>query len=1199
MLDTILVQDSDSDNDTEVTFRRIQRKGIYEKAPPAHVYTRHQTHMNGKFVNENQRYEIFRVPEDSSPTLSDRGSCISTAVQVHRTMHLKKRHYSRRKLPTSLVVKDKKIDKDIELSGSDDGFENVSTPISLPLRGVKTSSMTYPLDASYKSTPSARGAIRTPMSHEAVSSVRTYIDTPLQSQSYTRQHIKRMGVIGNTSGRTLSPTYATYKPSESRWKKYGYDNIEETSSDSSPNIYQHTGKSKRALYSRSRTKRHTDRQTHTSGFVSKGRVHENSSRTLHLGKCVQQLHAQSHKPRHLICAFNKVNTPTERMSRGRERMLGKIDSNIDVLPHVPSDIDEKTPTFPASRTQAHVQQEHSRANTRINTKHATDNTLNNGLIRTRENERTKERGVGVQNYKEASYFQEDRVEDFTEHAANVSDAVKVTCTNSYGMKETLNNANQTESLSHVYGNIENIENYDDFMGESRGEMGGKESSRDIIEKLEDSVQSKYKLPSKTHTSTSTKLTNDDNDDVISIGKLRSGRGYIKDIGEEDMSIKLSPANITASRITNEETIDKNSCVYFSDEDDDFNIDAHVRVSKRLNAENAGAKPMLGSISKRTLGMTTRMEDSHDPCAHGEVSVENVCSKSVRDTLNRTVLNSNRCTYVCDEDGYYENVDGHMIISQMVSENDLDKSTQGKTNRIFSDSNRFVYFSDEDNDDRLVFHGSVAHELSEDAIVKTSNEFIINKSKYTERTQVGQTHTKRAIMEISSDEDSETGHVTTHSPMPTTSTRKRRLIRGFKNGGSYSPCMSPISSIKTLPEEINMARPDMWESETDSPKEIESENEDGIHNDYVTTDEKESDRENPSKNRYKLRHGKQARTDFQKFTEKQKDSAFERLRKHKHTTLLKSSPVKMFEEDSNDAFVQWTFSSGRSTRQLPQALYKPLPKAVKSNMSVRKIADYMHEGSDGSQSSSSEDDFEVNDCERNEQDKTYNKPEVAQAMNTLLHRGATTGDVHQAFSIFLEMNLSNAIDASFFVQILQDKDDYYYPALRQIRAMITSRCDMLIPSSGWQTIKHCVDDRPRLNNEKLTGRNVRAHCQACGRSKHTASMMVQLSGLKYDPTTLIDIDEVCENTGKENGRAYMRKFDCGPTCGKRITAYHKLRHYPYTLFQRCRHKMRSFGTVTDRDGDLVDKVLDDKQWVSNQERDFWKMLEVADSLGRTS
>ncbi|KNC77438.1 hypothetical protein SARC_10098 [Sphaeroforma arctica JP610] len=130
-------------------------------------------------------------------------------------------------------------------------------------------------------------------------------------------------------------------------------------------------------------------------------------------------------------------------------------------------------------------------------------------------------------------------------------------------------------------------------------------------------------------------------------------------------------------------------------------------------------------------------------------------------------------------------------------------------------------------------------------------------------------------------------------------------------------------------------------------------------------------------------------------------------------------------------------------------------------------------------------------------------------------------------------------------------------------------------------------------------------------------MVQFSGGKYDPLTLQDIKtnandtsttKTCFSLGDasatENGVLrsinstangnvrVLRKFDCGPTCAKRLLAYHKLKHYPYTLLQRCRQKMNSIGNGPES----VDKLFDDKMWINNQKREFQSSIEAAEALG---
>ncbi|XP_053384154.1 uncharacterized protein LOC123536407 isoform X2 [Mercenaria mercenaria] len=188
----------------------------------------------------------------------------------------------------------------------------------------------------------------------------------------------------------------------------------------------------------------------------------------------------------------------------------------------------------------------------------------------------------------------------------------------------------------------------------------------------------------------------------------------------------------------------------------------------------------------------------------------------------------------------------------------------------------------------------------------------------------------------------------------------------------------------------------------------------------------------------------------------------------------------------------------------------------------------------------------------------------------------------AFNVYLQIFLSQALEPGFLSAIREADERFYLDALEKIDKAVGLRLTEIDQTVRWKDrFKESVKLRPHIR--EIDRPNLKQSCQACEFNSQPAIKSVHLFGNPYDRFSLQELPPEGPHTPME--------FMIGKTAAKYVKPYHNLYHFKYNLFKRCLAKVNILQDSKAGDNAaILDQCLQNRTWVLQIFEDLKKMLE---------
>lgn len=172
----------------------------------------------------------------------------------------------------------------------------------------------------------------------------------------------------------------------------------------------------------------------------------------------------------------------------------------------------------------------------------------------------------------------------------------------------------------------------------------------------------------------------------------------------------------------------------------------------------------------------------------------------------------------------------------------------------------------------------------------------------------------------------------------------------------------------------------------------------------------------------------------------------------------------------------------------------------------------------------------------------------------------------AFKIYIQALISNALDNTFLKDVYDDNDEYFPPAIRKIENQGISRRNKLLEVSKWcDDYKRAIDTWPCANMKN----QVNESCSAC--SKPKATKLVQFYGRSYDYDSLGD---------RPSESGLKMKWELCERCEVISLLYNKITHLKYEHFDQCKIQVTNMRVLfPEEDTRVVEELLEHREWVT--------------------
>lgn len=173
----------------------------------------------------------------------------------------------------------------------------------------------------------------------------------------------------------------------------------------------------------------------------------------------------------------------------------------------------------------------------------------------------------------------------------------------------------------------------------------------------------------------------------------------------------------------------------------------------------------------------------------------------------------------------------------------------------------------------------------------------------------------------------------------------------------------------------------------------------------------------------------------------------------------------------------------------------------------------------------------------------------------------------AFKIYIQALISNALDTTFLKDVYDDNDEYFPPAIRKIENQGTSRKNKLSEISKWNDdYKKAIDTWPCVTMKN----QINDTCSAC--SKPKATKLVQFYGRSYDYDSLGD-------RPAENG--LKMRWELCERCEVLSLLYNKIAHLKYEHFDQSKIQVTNMRVLfPEEDTRVVEELLEHREWVTS-------------------
>jgi len=171
----------------------------------------------------------------------------------------------------------------------------------------------------------------------------------------------------------------------------------------------------------------------------------------------------------------------------------------------------------------------------------------------------------------------------------------------------------------------------------------------------------------------------------------------------------------------------------------------------------------------------------------------------------------------------------------------------------------------------------------------------------------------------------------------------------------------------------------------------------------------------------------------------------------------------------------------------------------------------------------------------------------------------------AFKIYIQALISNALDSTFLKDVYDDNDEYFPPAIKKIENQgLTGRNKLLEIAKWTNDYTRAVDTWPCTNIKN----DANDSCSACNSPK--ATKLVQFYGRSHDNDSLAD---------QPAQSGLKMRWELCERCGVITSLYNKITHLKYEHFDQCKIQVTNMRVLfPEEDTKIVEELLDNREWV---------------------
>ena len=182
-----------------------------------------------------------------------------------------------------------------------------------------------------------------------------------------------------------------------------------------------------------------------------------------------------------------------------------------------------------------------------------------------------------------------------------------------------------------------------------------------------------------------------------------------------------------------------------------------------------------------------------------------------------------------------------------------------------------------------------------------------------------------------------------------------------------------------------------------------------------------------------------------------------------------------------------------------------------------------------------------------------------------------------FLVVLQMMLSCCLEPDFQQG---SQDSYFGEPETKIEEKLQQMRDLL-KSQAWNNeFREVLEKFSYLDMSSLSYK--REGCEVCRRAGRIASKCLQFRGQCYNKETFESVED-------DAGQGKM-VFEAGIKCALRSNLYHGVFHYKYELHKKCKNAINKFSIIHDDAPYVLDKCLDNEDWMLKRYEEFINMEE---------
>eukprot|EP01116_Phalansterium_solitarium_P021863 TRINITY_DN6995_c0_g1_i1.p2 TRINITY_DN6995_c0_g1~~TRINITY_DN6995_c0_g1_i1.p2 ORF type:complete len:221 (-),score=34.81 TRINITY_DN6995_c0_g1_i1:51-713(-) len=200
-----------------------------------------------------------------------------------------------------------------------------------------------------------------------------------------------------------------------------------------------------------------------------------------------------------------------------------------------------------------------------------------------------------------------------------------------------------------------------------------------------------------------------------------------------------------------------------------------------------------------------------------------------------------------------------------------------------------------------------------------------------------------------------------------------------------------------------------------------------------------------------------------------------------------------------------------------------------------------------------------------------------------------------FQVYVQLVISALLNPNFLDELRADETEAYFtPCMRKIEDAVCCLKEFVTRSSAWsKEFRKDLETRPSYRSTSI-GSGL--DCQACNRSGHPSAFSVELAGVPYDAAKVWRGLIMPPSKEEDASRPPKPKlYHLGRFCHERTQLFHALQHYKFKLFRKVEKKMSNIDSKT-RENEVVNRMLDDQDWVNYLYQDYKMLLDRAKRAG---